>query len=118
MFADIRVCLSLLSPEARWRWLALLPLALAAAAAEAVGAGAAFGLISILGDPARGWELPSPDVLALALPEGVLAPGRTARGFVYFERPPRGVAQATLTLRLVDADGEPLGVVAIPLALR
>ena len=69
-------------------------------------------------DPARGWELPSPDVLALALPEGVLAPGRTARGFVYFERPPRGVAQATLTVRLVDADGEPLGVVAIPLALR
>jgi hypothetical protein len=57
-------------------------------------------------------------VLALALPEGVLAPGRTARGFVYFERPPRGVAQATLTVRLVDADGAPLGVVAIPLALR
>ena len=58
MFADIRVCLSLLSPEARWRWLALLPLALAAAAAEAVGAGAAFGLISILGDPARAARLP------------------------------------------------------------
>ncbi len=58
MFADIRVCLSLLSPEARWRWLALLPLALAAAAAEAVGAGAAFGLISILGDPARAATLP------------------------------------------------------------
>jgi ATP-binding cassette subfamily C protein len=58
MFADIRVCLSLLSPEARWRWLALLPLALAAATAEAVGAGAAFGLISILGDPARAATLP------------------------------------------------------------
>jgi len=58
MFADIRVCLSLLSPEARWRWLALLPLALAAAAAEAVGAGAAFGLISILGDPSRAATLP------------------------------------------------------------
>ena len=58
MFADIRVCLSLLSPEARWRWVALLPLALAAAAAEAVGAGAAFGLISILGDPARAATLP------------------------------------------------------------
>ncbi len=58
MFADIRVCLSLLSPQARWRWLALLPLALAAAGAEAVGAGAAFGLISILGDPARAASLP------------------------------------------------------------
>lgn len=58
MFADIRACLSLLSPEARWRWAALLPLALAAAAAEAVGAGAAFGLISILGDPARAATLP------------------------------------------------------------
>jgi ABC-type multidrug transport system fused ATPase/permease subunit len=58
MFADIRVCLSLLSPEARWRWLALLPLALAAAAAEAVGAGAAFGLITILGDPTRAATLP------------------------------------------------------------
>ena len=58
MLTDIRACLSLLSPQARWRWLALLPLALAAAAAEAVGAGAAFGLISILGDPARAARLP------------------------------------------------------------
>ena len=58
MFADIRACLSLLSPQARWRWLALLPLALAAAASEAVGAGAAFGLISILTDPSRAATLP------------------------------------------------------------
>jgi ATP-binding cassette subfamily C protein len=58
MWADIRACLSLLPPQVRWRWLALLPLALAAAAAEAVGAGAAFGLISILGDPARAATLP------------------------------------------------------------
>jgi len=48
----------LLSPWARWRWAALIPLALAAAAAEAVGAGAAFGLITILGDPARAAALP------------------------------------------------------------
>jgi len=58
MLADIRACLSLLPPQVRWRWVALLPLALAAAAAEAVGAGAAFGLISILGDPARAATLP------------------------------------------------------------
>ena len=58
MLADVRACLGLLSPWARWRWAALIPLALAAAAAEAVGAGAAFGLITILGDPARAAALP------------------------------------------------------------
>jgi ABC-type multidrug transport system fused ATPase/permease subunit len=58
MLSDVRVCLGLLSPQARWRWVALIPFALAAAAAEAVGAGAAFGLISILGDPGRAATLP------------------------------------------------------------
>jgi len=58
MFADVRACLGLLSRWARWRWAALIPLALAAAAAEAVGAGAAFGLITILGDPSRAAALP------------------------------------------------------------
>jgi ATP-binding cassette subfamily C protein len=58
MFADIRACLALLSPHARWRWVAIVPLTLAAATAEAVGAGAAFGLITILGDPARAATLP------------------------------------------------------------
>jgi ATP-binding cassette, subfamily B, bacterial PglK len=58
MLNDVRVCVGLLSPQARWRWAALVPLALASAAAEAIGAGAAFGLISILGDPARAATLP------------------------------------------------------------
>jgi ABC-type multidrug transport system fused ATPase/permease subunit len=58
MLADVRASLGLLSPWARWRWTALIPLALAAAAAEAVGAGAAFGLITILGDPTRAAALP------------------------------------------------------------
>ena len=58
MLNDVRACLGLLSPQARWRWAALIPLALAAAAAEAVGAGAAFGLISILGNPGRAATLP------------------------------------------------------------
>jgi ATP-binding cassette subfamily C protein len=58
MLADLRACLSLLPPGTRWRWLALVPVALAAAAAEAVGAGAAFGLITILGDPGRAATLP------------------------------------------------------------
>jgi len=68
MLADIRACLSLLPPQVRWRWVALLPLALAAAAAEAVGAGAAFGLISILGDPARAATLPIASSLYAHLP--------------------------------------------------
>src|SRR5262245_53301805 len=58
MLADVRACLGLLSSRGRWRWAGLLPLALAAAAAEAVGAGAAFGLITILGDPTRAASLP------------------------------------------------------------
>jgi ATP-binding cassette subfamily C protein len=58
MLSDVRACLDLLSPGARWRWAVLVPLALAAAVAEAVGAGAAFGLITILGDPARAATLP------------------------------------------------------------
>ena len=58
MLNDVRVCLGLLSPRARWHWLALVPLALASAAAEAVGAGAAFALITILSDPARAATLP------------------------------------------------------------
>ena len=58
MLADIRACLGLLPAQARWRWVALIPFTLAAAAAEAVGAGAAFGLITILGEPARAATLP------------------------------------------------------------
>src|SRR5712691_1576310 len=58
MLNDVRACLALLSRRARWRWAALIPLTLAAAAVEAVGAGAAFGLISILGDPGRAATLP------------------------------------------------------------
>jgi ABC-type multidrug transport system fused ATPase/permease subunit len=58
MLNDLRAALALLSPPARWRWAALIPLALTAAAAEAVGAGAAFGLVTILGDPARAATLP------------------------------------------------------------
>jgi hypothetical protein len=68
--------------------------------------------------PGRAWELPSADMLALALPEGVLAPGQTAAGFVYFERAPRGVTEVTLTTPLVEANGASLGVLALPLSLR
>jgi hypothetical protein len=69
-------------------------------------------------EPDRIWELPSADMLDLALPEGVLAPGGTARGFVYFERAPRGTGPATLRWPVVDArSGETVGVLALPLTL-
>src|SRR5947207_6394888 len=48
-------------------------------------------------EPDRTWELPSADMLALALPDGVLAPGREVSGFVYFERAPRQAREITLT---------------------
>jgi len=58
MLSDIRGCLQLLTPEARWRWAVLLPLALAVGLLEAMGAGAASGLITLLGDPTRAATLP------------------------------------------------------------
>ena len=69
-------------------------------------------------DPEPAWELPSADMLDLALPEGVLAPGQTVSGFLYFERAPRGAGAVTLTWAVVDTAGEQLGTVEIPLALR
>jgi ATP-binding cassette, subfamily B, bacterial PglK len=68
MLSDVRACLGLLSRQARWRWAALVPFALAAAAAEAVGAGAAFGLITILGEPARAATLPVASWIHARLP--------------------------------------------------
>jgi ATP-binding cassette, subfamily B, bacterial PglK len=58
MLRDLRACLELLTPEARWRWAGLVPLVLAVAGLEAVGAGAAFGLITLLSDPTRAATLP------------------------------------------------------------
>src|SRR5262249_4071032 len=61
-------------------------------------------------EPERTWALPSADMLALALPEGLLAPGRAISGFVYFERAPRRVSEVTLTWPIEDVEGETLGV--------
>ena len=68
--------------------------------------------------PERTWELPSGDMLALALPEGVLPPGRAITGFVYFERAPRGVTDVTLTWPIVDEEGETVDTARVPLTLR
>ncbi len=69
---------------------------------------------ALVGEP---YALPSSDMLDHALREGVLPPGGTASGFVYFERGPRG-GQIELTARLVDAlAGHTLGRVVVPLTL-
>jgi hypothetical protein len=70
-------------------------------------------------EPERRWELPSADMVALALPEGVVPPGETVRGFVYFERGPPAVGPVTLVVPLQDATREePLGPTRVPLTLR
>jgi hypothetical protein len=65
------------------------------------------------------FALPTPDMVERALPEGVLDPGRTARGFLYFERPPERTRVVELTVVLVDASsGEPRTRLVVPLGLR
>jgi hypothetical protein len=59
-------------------------------------------------------RLPTEDMLDLALPEGVIPPGGSASGFLYFERPPAGAA---LTAVLRDAATRArIASVRIPLA--
>jgi hypothetical protein len=63
------------------------------------------------------FALPTPHVLDRALREGVLEPGETVSGFVYFERSREPPGPADLTVRLIDAgSGESLGRVVVPLA--
>jgi hypothetical protein len=78
------------------------------------------------GAPAASWDprvreqfpLPTPEMLERALPEGVLEPGRTASGFLYFERA-AATPRVELTAILVDArSGEPRATVAVPLEPR
>jgi hypothetical protein len=77
--------------------------------------------------PAAPWDprvgeqfaLPTPDMLERALPEGVLEPGRTATGFLYFERPPARTRVVEFTVVLVEASsGEPRIRLVVPLGLR
>ncbi|HEV8616953.1 MAG TPA: ABC transporter ATP-binding protein [Methylomirabilota bacterium] len=68
MWTDIRNCLALLPPGARWRWGLLVPVTLLAAAVEAFGAAAVFGLIKIIGDPAQATSLPIASWITARLP--------------------------------------------------
>jgi hypothetical protein len=64
-------------------------------------------------------ELPTGDMVQLALPEKVVEPGARIAGFVYFERVERAASPVTLTLRLVDdRSGEPFATATIPFVLK
>jgi hypothetical protein len=57
-------------------------------------------------------------MLKLALPEGVLQPGGSAAGFLYFHTPQQA-GPAQFTMEIVQATTrEPLGTIAIPMTLR
>ena len=59
--------------------------------------------------------LPTPEMVQRALPEGVIAPGGHAGGFVYFEAFHRGAKTLTLNVDVVDAvTGAVLGTAQIP----
>jgi hypothetical protein len=51
----------------------------------------------------RNIELPTRDMVQLALPEGVLRPGETIEGFLYFEDLDDDIADVMFTLPLIDA---------------
>ncbi|MGM0575369.1 MAG: hypothetical protein ACQEXJ_06535 [Myxococcota bacterium] len=60
-------------------------------------------------------DLPTPDMIRRALPEGVVEPGGRVMGFVYFQELPEGAEQATLTMDVVHAaTGRTIDTVRIP----
>ncbi len=65
-------------------------------------------------------DAPSPEMVARALPEGVIMPGGRAAGFLYFEHiDPDDVRDVTFRAEVVDArTGEILGVATLPLQVR
>jgi hypothetical protein len=68
--------------------------------------------------PAWPATLPDEEVLRNALPEGVLEPGGSVSGFLYFTNQPRGT-QLTFYGALVDADqGQSIGTIAIPFLVK
>src|ERR1043166_7918995 len=66
--------------------------------------------------PGATWiELPTPDMIWLALPVGVLAPRTNVAGFVYFPRLPRNVSSADFAAAFVnDRTGATVATLAIP----
>jgi hypothetical protein len=67
----------------------------------------------------RDVQLPTVDMVQRALPEGVLQPGGTAMGFVYFQRLDRDARTLTLDVDLADAQtGASIGSARIPFVTR
>ena len=63
-------------------------------------------------------QLPTPDMLRAALPEGVVQPGGTAMGFLYFQHVPASAGSVTLAERLETTGGASLGDATIPFQVR
>jgi len=66
----VRLCLAMLPADQRRWWLAVPLLAMLTGAAEAGAAAAVFGLITIVGDPARAPQMPIAAWVAAGLPPG------------------------------------------------
>jgi hypothetical protein len=67
----------------------------------------------------RAVELPTVDMVQRALPEGVLSPGGTVSGFVYFESLDRDARTLTLSVDIVDATtNASLGTARIPFVTK
>ncbi len=63
-------------------------------------------------------QLPTPDMLAAALPEGVLQPGGSMTGFLYFQHVPATPGQVLLRQRLETPTGDIFGGIVIPFQER
>lgn len=64
-------------------------------------------------------DLPTEDMVEKALPEGVLMPGHSITGFVYFENVDRRVERVQLHFELIEAETEePFGDVTIPFMVQ
>jgi len=64
-------------------------------------------------------HLPTADMVQRALPEGVLSPGGTAAGFVYFEALDRDAGTVTLSFDVVDAQTDTaVGTARVPFVAR
>ena len=60
--------------------------------------------------------LPTPEMRRRALPEGVLAPGGSVEGYLFFEEVPASAARVTFRFDLFDPAGRNMGVIRIPFA--
>lgn len=64
-------------------------------------------------------RLPTADMLAEALPEGVVQAGGNVQGFIYFQQVAQRERQVRLEFSLVNADdGTAFGVVMVPFVVR